>query len=390
MIYDFDTPVERFGTDSIKWNVKEGELPMWVADMDFKTAPEIIEAIGRRLEHGVFGYSGIGDEWYEAYINWWATRHGYKMEKKWLMFTTGVIPGISSTVRKLTTPGEKVLIQTPVYNVFTNCAVNNGCEVVTNPLRYENGSYSMDFDDLEQKLSDPQVTLMILCNPQNPAGRIWDRETLAEVGRLCHENNVTVVSDEIHCDITTPGVSYVPFASCSDICRDNSITLLAPTKAFNLAGLKTACISVPNSRLRHKIWRAINTDEVAEPNSFAVTAAVTAFSKCGEWLDQLRKYIYTNRVRVTEFIKENIPVLYVVPGDATYLLWIDISKTGYKSHYVAEHIRKTTGLFLTEGVHYGTDGDDFLRLNVACPKVTLEDGLQRLKEGILRLNCDGA
>ena len=165
MKYDFDTPVERFGTDSIKWNVKEGELPMWVADMDFKTAPEIIEAIGKRLEHGVFGYSGISDDWYEAYINWWSSRHGYKMEKNWLMFVTGVIPGISSAVRKLTTPGEKVLIQTPVYNVFFNCAVNNGCEVVTNSLRYENGNYSMDFEDLDRKLSDPQVSLMILCNP---------------------------------------------------------------------------------------------------------------------------------------------------------------------------------------------------------------------------------
>ena len=381
MTYDFDTPINRFGTDSIKWNVKENELPMWVADMDFKTAPEIIDAIQKRTEHGVFGYQCDNDDWYNAYINWWDLRHGYRMKKEWLIFVTGVIPAISSAVRKLTTPGEKVVIQTPVYNVFFNCVVNNGCTVVENPLIYENGSYRMDFEDLESKLSDPQVTLMLLCNPQNPAGRIWTSEELGKVGELCASNGVVIVSDEIHCDITSPGISYVPFASVSDICRDNSITCIAPTKAFNIAGLKSACISVPNRQLRHKMWRAVNTDEVAEPNSFAVIAAVAAFTKGGEWLDELRKYIEDNRQYTTEYIKANIPELSVVPGNATYLLWIDISRLHTGSREYAHFLREKTGLFLTDGIHYGRNGDGFVRLNIACPRVTLEDGLARLKQG---------
>ena len=381
MTYDFDTPINRLGTDSIKWNVKENELPMWVADMDFKTAPEIIEAIRERTDHGVFGYQSDNEEWYRAYINWWEQRHGYRMEKDYLMFVTGVIPAISSAVRKFTTPGEKIVIQTPVYNVFFNCVKNNGCTVVENPLIYEDGHYRMDFDGLEEILSDPQVTMMLLCNPQNPAGRIWTTEELARVGELCAANNVIVVSDEIHCDITSPGSSYVPFASVSDICRNNSITCIAPTKAFNIAGLKSACISVPNPRLRHKMWRAINTDEVAEPNSFAVIAAITAFTRCGEWLDQLRGYIEDNRRYTEEFISRNIPELHVVPGNATYLLWIDISKVSSSSREYASFLRENTGLFLTEGIHYGKPGDDFVRLNIACPRVTLEDGLGRLMDG---------
>ena len=381
MRYDFDTQINRFGTDSIKWKVKENELPMWVADMDFRTAPEIIDAIRERLDHGIFGYQSDNDEWYDAYINWWDRRHSFRMHKDWLMFVTGVIPAISSAVRKLTTPGEKVIIQTPVYNVFFNCIVNNGCTVVENPLIYENGQYRMDFDDLEQKLSDPQVTMMLLCNPQNPAGRIWTAEELGKVGELCAANGVIVVSDEIHCDITSPGISYVPFASVSGTCRDNSITCIAPTKAFNIAGLKSACISVPDRKLRHKMWRAINTDEVAEPNSFAVTAAIAAFNKGGEWLDQLREYIGDNRRFTTEFIDSNIPELSVVPGNATYLLWIDISKLGTGSREYAGFLRDKTGLFLTDGIHYGKNGDGFVRLNIACPRSTLEDGLNRLKEG---------
>ena len=385
MTYDFDTVIKRYGTDSIKWNVREDELPMWVADMDFRTAPKIIEAVKARAEHGVFGYMADCPEWYDAYINWWKDRHGFEMQKSWLMFATGVIPIISSAVRKLTTPGEKVLIQTPVYNVFNNCIVNNGCTVADNPLIYEHGEYRMDFDDLEEKLSDSQVTLMILCNPHNPIGKIWDAASLERVGELCAKYNVTVISDEIHCDITTPGFSYVPFASVSEKCRDNCIMCVAPTKAFNLAGMKSAAACVPNPSLKHKIWRAINTDEVAEPNSFAVISAVTAFNECGDWLDELCEYIEGNRQRVMSFIGHEMPELIVVPGNATYLLWIDISRLGRTSHDVASHLRATTGLYLTEGIHYGRDGDGFLRLNIACPRVTLEDGLERLKKGIISL-----
>ncbi|MCQ2771619.1 MAG: pyridoxal phosphate-dependent aminotransferase, partial [Clostridia bacterium] len=329
--YDFDTVVSRRNTGSLKWNVEENDLPMWVADMDFKTAPEIIDAISNRVSHGIFGYSDMTDEWYEAYINWWKNRHGFEMEKDWLVFCTGVVPAISSTVRKLTSPNENVVIQTPVYNIFFNSIVNNGCRVLTNPLKYIDGAYEMDFEDLEQKLSNPQTSLMILCNPHNPAGKIWDKETLKKVGDLCVKYGVTVISDEIHCDIVRPGTEYVPFASVSDNCKNCSITCIASTKAFNIAGMQSAAVSIPNKFLRHKIWRALNTDEVAEPNAFAVTATIAAFTKGEEWLNQLNEYLFENRSIVEDYIEKNIQDLNVVKADATYLVWIDISKLGINS-----------------------------------------------------------
>ena len=380
MSYDFDSVIERRGTDSIKWNVGEGELPMWVADMDFKTAPEITEAILYRAEHGVYGYNEVPDIWYDSYIGWWARRHDLTMKKDWLVFCTGVVPAISSAVRKLTTPGENVLIQTPVYNVFFNSILNNGCRVVENPLVFEDGEYRMDLDDLEKKLSDPQTNLMILCNPHNPVGKIWDKKTLASVGKIAARCGVTVISDEIHCDLTTPGCDYVPFASASDICRENSITCIAPTKAFNLAGLQTAAVCVPDGRLRHKITRALNTDEVAEPGTFAVTAAVAAFERGEAWLDELREYLYGNRKAACDFIRERIPSLVPVDGNATYLLWVNVAGTGLSGKQFAAGLREKTGLFVTPGAAYGAAGRDFFRLNFACPRSVLEDGLGRLEQ----------
>lgn len=386
MKYDFDAVINRRGTDSVKWNVGKNELPMWVADMDFRLAPEIEKAIRKRMDHGVFGYSVIPDEWYEAYMNWWKKRHDLKMKKEGLVFCTGVVPAISSIVRKLTTPNENVVIQTPVYNVFFNSVINNGCRVLESPLIYKNGRYSMDLDDLEKKLSDPQTTLMILCNPQNPAGKIWDKKTLEKVGDLAKKHGVTVISDEIHCDITEPGKNYVPFASVSGVCRDISVSCVAPTKAFNMAGMKSAAVYAENPLLRHKVWRALNTDEIAEPNSFACIAAIAAFSEGGEWLDALRSYISGNRKLVYEFVKNEIPEISVVKSDATYLLWLDISKTGMESTELSAKIREKTGLFLTAGSVYGEAGKYFLRMNIACPKILLEDGLNRLKKGIKNLH----
>ena len=392
MRYDFDTVISRKGTDSMKWNVNENVLPMWVADMDFKTAPEIIDTISKRVEHGIFGYSEVPDEWYEAYISWWKTRHGFTMEKDWLIFCTGVIPAISSSVRKLTTPNENVVIQTPVYNVFFNSILNNGCRVLENELIYEDGEYRMDFDDLEKKLSDPQTTLMLLCNPQNPSGKIWDKQTLERIGDLCVKYNVAVIADEIHCDIVTPGKEYIPFASISTNCRACSITCIAPTKAFNLAGLQTAAVCIPNQFLRHKVWRALNTDEVAEPNAFAIPATVAAFTKGGEWLDQMNEYVSENRRILEEYIKENIPSLKVMHGESTYLVWVDVSGLSERfdgkpsglplSRRVASSIKRSAGLFISRGDIYGKAGDEFVRINIACPRSMLMDGLDRLKCGV--------
>ncbi len=381
MKYDFDRIIERRGTNSEKWDVSDGELPMWVADMDFVTAPEIIDALKKRADHGIFGYSGIPDEWYEAYISWWKKRHQFTIDREWLVFTTGVIPGISSIIRKLTTPAEKVLVQTPVYNIFFNSIINNGRQVIESPLLLKDDHYEMDFEQLEKDLSDPQTSLMLLCNPQNPGGRIWTKDELAKVAELCARYDVRVVSDEIHCDITAPGTSYVPFASVSDTAGDISVTLISPSKAFNIAGLHSAAVFAANKKIRHMVWRGLNTDEVAEPNAFAVTAAVAAFTKGGEWLDALNSYIDKNKKLATDYINTRIKGIRPIQGNATYLLWMDIRNLPENGAGFCEFLREKTGLILSDGEIYGRVGKGFLRMNLASPESVLEDGLSRLKTG---------
>lgn len=382
-MYDFDKIIDRRGTNSLKWDIKDGELPMWVADMDFEVSDEIVKALKERLDNHIYGYNIIPDLWYESYINWWKRRHNYTIEKDWLMFSTGVVPTISSVVRRLTLPGEKVLVQTPVYNIFFNSIYNNGRYILESPLVYENGKYHIDFLDLEEKLSDPQTTLMILCNPHNPIGKIWDKSTLERIGNLCYKYNVVVLSDEIHCDLTKPGCEYVPFQSVSDICKNNSVACFAPTKAFNIAGLQTSAISIPNKKIYDKVYRGINNDEIAEPNTFAISSAIAAFEKGEPWLLECRKYIDENKKIVKEFIDSQLPMLHLVESDATYLLWVDCQKVTNDSVSLCEHIRSKTGLYLSDGAQYGESGKSFIRINVACPKQLLLDGLNRLKVGIL-------
>lgn len=380
-MYDFDTVINRRHTDSLKWNVPDSVLPMWVADMDFRTCPDIIRAVSEKAALGIYGYTEISDAWRNAYIHWWERRHSVVFDPEWLIFCTGVVPAISSIVRKLTTPAEKVVILTPVYNIFYNSILNNGRVVSECPLHYDGTEYFIDFSALEERLSDPQATLMILCDPQNPVGKIWDRKTLAEIGRLCAQNGVTVLSDEIHCDLTDPGCEYVPFLSASPVCREISVTCIAPTKAFNLAGLQTSAVVVPDSILRNRVNRALNTDEVAEPNFFACTAAIAAFEKGEPWLNEARQYLSDNKQTVRNFISHHIPQLTVTPSDATYLLWIYCGKIA-KAKELAAWLRTKTGLFLSVGDAYGGNGSDFLRMNVACPRSILTDGLKRLEAGI--------
>lgn len=378
----FDKLIDRRGTQSYKWYVAENELPMWVADMDFQTAPAIIDALKKRIEHGIFGYSIVPDEWNEAYMEWWKRRHHFEIKKDWLIFCTGVVPAISSTVRKLTNVAENVIVITPAYNIFFNSIYNNGRNIVECLLKYDQGKYELDYDDLEEKCSNPQSTLLILCNPHNPTGIIWTKEQLAKIGEICARNHVTVLSDEIHCDLTLPNTEYTPFASASPICEQISVTCIAPTKTFNIAGMQSAAVCIPNDVLRHKVWRALNTDEVAEGNVFAADVAIAAFSYGEEWLNELREYLAKNRLCAEKYIEENIPALKVVKGQATYLLWIDCKKLAIRSDELAEMIREKTGLYLSEGCEYRGDGEDFLRMNLACPRSRLEDGLSRLKNAI--------
>lgn len=384
-MYDFDKVIQRRGTNSFKWDecdIGEKVLPMWVADMDFETAPEIKEAILARASHGVFGYSIVPDRWREAIVSWWERRYSHSINKDHLIFCTGVIPAISSIVRKFTTPDENVVIMTPVYNIFFNSIKNNGARVLESPLIYSDGSYDIDFADLESKLSDPQSSLLLLCNPQNPGGRIWSSSELRKIGDLCKQYDVTVVSDEIHCDLTDPGLTYTPFASVSETCRDISITCIAPTKTFNIAGIQTAAVYADNRSLRHRVWRALNTDEVAEPNAFAMDATIAAYERGEAWLEELRKYIYDNKKLVIEYISANIPGICVSKSEATYLLWLYTGNICDDSKELWLSLKNNAGLYLSEGDIYGGDGRKFLRMNIACPRSILKEGLLRLRNGI--------
>jgi len=274
MKFDFDKIVDRRNSGSLKWNVKEGELPMWVADMDFMTAPAVISAIKKVVDHGVFGYKDVPDEWFSAIQNWWKNRHNLYIEKSWLCFCTGVIPAITSMVKRITEVGDNVAIFTPVYDIFFHSVENTGRHVLECPLVYDGKTYEIDFADLEQKLSLPTTSLMIFCNPHNPVGKVWNAAELERVGALCDKYGVTVISDEIHCDLTFPGYKYTPFAAVTDACRDISVTCIAASKAFNMAGLQSAAVFAANENLRNKVVRGLNSDEVAEPNAFACEAAI--------------------------------------------------------------------------------------------------------------------
>ena len=382
MDYQFDKSINRRGTLSMKWEVGESELPMWVADMDFETAPEIHEAIRKRAEHGVFGYTIIPEEWYDSIREWWKKRHHFHLKKEWLIFCTGVVPAISTAVRKLTSVAEKIVLLTPVYNIFFNSIVNNGRNVVECPLTYDGESYGVDFEKLERVLADPQTTMLIFCNPHNPVGKIWEKGTMERIGALCWKHHVVVISDEIHCELTDPGKEYIPFASVSEECKKNSITCIAPTKAFNLAGIQTAAVMVPDPYLRHQMGRALNTDEVAEPNVFAMTAAIAAYREGGPWLVGLRAYLYENKQTAKAFLEQELPDIHLVESEATYLLWLDCRELVEDTEELEQVLRKETGLYLSNGGQYGESGKSFLRMNIACAHTVLEDGLERLKTGV--------
>ncbi len=382
MKFDFDTIIDRRNTLSCKWDVAENELPMWVADMDFKAAPAILKALEKTLAHGVFGYSVMPDAWYDSYINWWKARHGFEMQKEWLMFTTGVVPAIASVLRSLTNPGDNIVIQAPVYNVFYYSIAENSRNVLEAKLLYDNGEYSIDWEDLEAKLADPKTSMMIFCNPHNPIGKIWERETIVKIGELCKKHGVTVISDEIHCDLTDPGEEYIPYASVSEVCRENCIICIAPTKAFNIAGIKSAAVAVPNAELREKVRTSVSLDGIGGANAFAADATAAAFSESGEWLDELREYIYANKKFTEAFLSEQVPCVRLVPSKATYLLWLDISAFCENAEDFASFLREKTGLFILPGNKYGSGGEHFLRVNIACPRALLADGLERLKAGV--------
>ena len=381
-MFDFDFNPERQGTNSLKWDVEKGELPMWVADMDFETAPAVKEAIARRAKHGIYGYNIVPKEWYDAIIGWWQRRHSVTFDRLWMQFCTGIVPAISCLVKRLTNIGDNVAVITPVYDIFYHSIENAGRHVTECPLDYKNGEYSLNFDSLNRVLAHPLTTMLIFCNPHNPTGNIWTKREIERVGAMCKQHGVVVISDEIHCDLTMPGYDYVPFASVSEVCAQNSITCISASKTFNIAGLQSAAVVVPNQSLYEKVCRGLNSDEVAEPNCFAVDSVVAAFNEGEEWLDELRQYVSGNRRIVNYHLKENLPEVRAVKADATYLVWIDCSAVTDNSDELCEFIREKTGLILSTGSQYRGNGNGFVRLNIACNREKLKDGLNRFVTGV--------
>lgn len=377
--YDFESVIDRHNTNSVKWDYFDDDIPMWVADMDFKVASPIQNAILKRANHPVFGYTIVPDELFESYINWWDSRYDLKMSREDMAYSIGVMPSISSMIRCLTDAGDEILIQTPVYHVFFYVIEENDRKVLENELIYENGEYKIDFEDLDEKLS--KVKLMILCNPHNPIGKIWPESDLARIGELCRKHNVILISDEIHCDLTDPEVDYNPFVS-----DDNVIRCLSPSKSFNIAGFQSSVVHATNSELLEKIKTQMHVDNSDACNVFATSAVMAAYNESSGWLDELKKVLYKNKSIVRDYLANELPIIKLVESNATYLLWLDCSALGVSSKILSEFLRTNQGLFLSAGCDFGRCGDNFLRMNIACPEKLLDEGLRRLKAGIISLN----
>lgn len=378
MKYDFDKTIDRRATNSYKWDsAPEGALPMWVADMDFRTAPAIIDVLQKRVAHRIFGYTRVPDAYYDAVTSWFSRRHGWDIDREWIIYTSGVVPAVSAVIKALTVPGDKVIVQTPVYNCFFSSIRNNGCEIVSNPLRRTADTYEMDFDALERCAADPRAKVMLLCNPHNPAGRVWTPDELTRLGNICLRNGVTVVADEIHCELVYQGFKYTPFASLSDAFLHRSVTCVSPSKAFNIAGLQIANIVAFDNDLRSRIDKAININEVCDVNPFGVAATIAAYNEGEEWLNQLVDYLHGNYEAMAEFCRRELPEFPITRLEGTYLVWMDCSSLGMPSDALEHALLDDARLWLNAGTMYGAEGEGYMRWNIACPRSVMLDGLNR-------------
>ena len=381
MKYNFDEIVPRRNSNSYKWDtaLEEDVLPMWVADMDFRTAAPIIEALQKRVQHGIFGYTKVPDEYFAAVSNWFLRRHGFDYKAEWTLYTTGVVPAVSAIIKALTMPGDRVIVQTPVYNCFFSSIRNNDCEILANNLIYKNNTYSIDFDDLERKAADDRAKIFLLCSPHNPAGRVWKREELVRIGEICLKNNVIVVSDEIHCDLVFAKHRHIPFASLGERFLQGSVTCTAPSKTFNIAGLKVANIHAADENIRKKIDKALNINEVCEISPFAIDALIAAYNYGEDWLEQLKNYLFHNYLYVRNFFDAHLPQYPVTTLEATYLVWIDCMAMKKNSSELAQTMLEKENLLINAGTMYGSGGENFIRLNIACPRSTLIEGLNKIQ-----------
>ena len=379
MKYNFDSINNRVGTNSVKWDIHPDVIPLWVADMDFQVLPELKEALSKRVDEGIFGYTLVPESYYEAIINWFDRRHHWHIDRSWILYTSGVIPAMAAALKAFTLPGEKVLIQTPVYNCFFSSIANCGCEPVENELVREGNTYRIDFADFENKCADPKTTVFLLCNPHNPAGRVWTKEELESMNEICMRHDVKVISDEIHCELIMPGYTFVPFASVSEACADNSVILNSPTKNFNIAGLQIANIICKNRQWLRRIDRAVNINETCDVNPFGVIALQEAYNKGAEWIDELNTYLYDNYKALKDFFHEELPKLEVLKLEGTYLVWVDITALEFTSDEVADKLLKEAKVWVNSGTMYGRKaGQGYRRINIATPRATLMEGLKRM------------
>ena len=392
MKYDFDELIERRGTGCVKWDEEapgqtEGQIPsediipLWVADMDFKAAPAILEAIRRRAEHGVFGYTVVGDDYYDAVISWFQRRHGWTIRREEILYTTGVVPAMSVAIKALTMPGEQVLILSPDYNCFFSSVRNNGCKVLECVLQFSSTTnrFKVDWQDFEAKCADEKTTVFLLCNPHNPTGRVWTREELERMNDICMKYNVKVVSDEIHCELMMPSQRFQPFAAVSEACRQNSVILNSPSKSFNIAGLQIANIICTQPSWRRRLDRAININEVCDVGPFGPVALIAAYNESEAWLDELNVYLWNNYTTLCDFAEKNLPQWTVRPLEGTYLVWVDITRTGMTSRVYADLLLEKASVWVNPGTMYGPQsGEGYIRINIACPRARLMEALGRI------------
>ena len=378
MKYNFDELVERRGTNCVKWDESPSSdvIPLWVADMDFRVAPAIFEAVQKRAEHGVFGYNIVPESYYEAVISWFHRRHEWDIQRQWILYTTAVVPAMSCVIKALTMPGEKVLILSPAYNCFFSSIRNNGCEVLESPLKAVDDSFEVDFNDFEAKCADEKTTLFLLCNPHNPSGRVWTREELQRMYDICHQHGVKVVSDEIHCELIMPGHQFVPFGTITDDC----VVMNSPSKNFNTAGLQIANIISPHPSWRRRIDRAININEVCDVNPFGIVALQAAYNESEDWIDELNQYLWGNYEVLRDFIAGNLPQWKVCRLEGTYLPWVDISAMGITSQELCDRLLAEAKVWVNPGTMYGPQtGEGYIRFNIATQRSRLVEALERIK-----------
>ncbi|WP_406818009.1 MalY/PatB family protein [Metabacillus indicus] len=386
MMSMFDQKIDRYMTHSVKWDYSEeifgvkDVLPMWVADMDFRAPDEVISALQERASHGIFGYTSAGPEAKKAVQSWMKARHGWDVTQESIVFSSGVVTALSMAIQSLTDPGDAVLIQSPVYHPFFDMTEKNGRTLVNNQLKLENGAYQIDFEDLEEKAAHQKVKLMLLCNPQNPGGRVWTKEELQRIGEICAKHHVIVVSDEIHSDLMLFGHKHVPFASLSKEHARNSVTCMAPSKTFNLAGLQSSAIIIPNKEIRTKYEEFQKRQGFFTLNTFGIAGLTAAYTHGEKWLDELNSYLEENVNTVISYIEEHLPKLNVIRPDSTYLIWIDCTQLQKTDAELKELLLQKGKLALEDGTKYGPGGEGFVRMNIGCPRSLVHEGLERLRK----------